>query len=147
MTFLTREGRSSINIDLVDEQHKGLVELINTLHDFIEVGEVYDTSVILELLAFYAVTQLKSEEELFLEYGYPEYLQHKEEHNDFTRYVLVAKNSLKSGKPVENAEILSFLMNWLFKHILITDKRDSSFLNRKASNSSFISTASSIAAA
>lgn len=147
MALFSREDRPGINIELVDDEHKGLVELINTLHECIESGEVYDTGLILELLTFYAVTQLKSEEKLFMEYGYPEYQQHKEEHNDFTKYILGARNRLKSGNPVENADILSFLMNWLFKHILITDKRYSSFLNRKASNSSLISAALSIAAA
>lgn len=132
MALIAWEDKLSVNIELLDEQHKGLVALINTLYDSAKSGQVISVleSISTELVN-YTVTHFKTEEELFQEHGYPESEQHKKEHELFTKYVSDLKDNLNHGKSFEFPELIKFLLKWLYEHILVTDKKYTVFLNRK----------------
>lgn len=131
MAFIEWEDRLSVKVALFDDQHKGLVELINTLHDVIKAGETNNASLTTELLIYYTVAHFRNEETLFQEYGYPEFEQHRKEHEDFKKDVIEFKARLTAGEAVESSEFLDFLMNWLKKHILGTDNKYTAFLNAR----------------
>lgn len=132
MSLIEWEDRLSVNIELFDEQHKVLVGLINKLYDSVKAGQVISVleSISTELVN-YTVTHFKSEEALFQEHGYPEFEQHKKEHEEFTKYVTELKDNLNYGKAFDFPELIKYLMRWLYEHILVTDKKYSVFLNRK----------------
>lgn len=132
MSLIEWEDRLSVNIELFDEQHKALVGLINKLYDSVKAGQVISVlgSISTELVK-YTDTHFKSEEALFQKHGYPEFEQHKKEHEEFTKYVTELKDNLNYGKAFDFPELIKYLMRWLYEHILVTDKKYTVFLNRK----------------
>jgi hemerythrin len=80
--------RYSVGISRIDEQHQRLVELINELHAAILVGDRRSAlPKILDGLAGYAVSHFTTEETLMKKFGYPNYEQHKAEHDRLTAQI------------------------------------------------------------
>lgn len=132
MSLMAWEDRLSVNIKAFDDQHKKLIDLINKLYDGMKAGKGNDVlEGILSELVSYTVTHFSNEQSLFQKHGYPEFVQHKKEHDDLTKKAIELRDNLKSGKSVISVEVMSFLKDWLNKHILGTDKKYTAFLNGK----------------
>lgn len=132
MSLMAWEDRLSVNIKGIDDQHKKLIDLINKLYDGMKAGKGADVMEgILTELVNYTVTHFSNEQALFQKHGYPEFVQHKKEHDDLTKKAIELRDNLKAGKAVISVEVMSFLKDWLNKHILGTDKRYTAFLNSK----------------
>ena len=122
----------SVGIGIIDDQHKGLVDLINELNaamrqrrsDAVLVG-------VLERLKQYTVKHFATEEEFFDKFGYSDAATHKKAHRDLVEKVLAFEAELKSGRAKVTMEIMRFLKDWLVGHIMGTDKRYGPFLNSK----------------
>lgn len=122
----------SVNVKTCDEQHKKLLSILNTLHDAMFVGKGKDVlGNILTELVNYTVYHFKTEEDLFLKYGYFEFLLHKKEHDDLTKQATELKNKFDKGEMIITMEVMKFLKDWLNKHILESDKKYGPFLNSK----------------
>lgn len=120
------------NIKIIDEQHQGLVEILNSLYDSMlinnssaELGEL------LEKLVNYTVIHFKSEEALLDKYDYPETVEHKAEHKYLANKAEKYLKDYKSGVLDITDDVLYFLKDWLKKHIVHTDKKYSAFLISK----------------
>ena len=121
-----------MGVGIIDEQHKGLVDLINELNaamrqrrsDSVLVG-------VLERLKQYTVKHFATEEEFFDKFGYPDSASHKKAHHELVQKVLDFEAELKSGRAKVTMEIMRFLKDWLVGHIMGTDKRYGPFLNSK----------------
>ncbi len=120
------DARYETGIDQVDNQHKRLVSLLNTL------GELYARGAtealvkrVFEALAAYAVYHFREEEAIMASYPIDaeHATAHKASHAAFGEQVQAALE--KAGKkPMQVAgELLTFLTKWLIFHILGTDQR------------------------
>ncbi len=120
----------SVGVERIDHQHKGLIKLINNLHQAMRVGKgrvvISET---LDKLIEYTATHFKTEEELFKKYQYSEFSIHKKEHDDFVEKVLKFKKDYDSNHLMLTFEVMDFLKNWLVKHILGSDKNYKEFFN------------------
>ncbi|WP_202961154.1 bacteriohemerythrin [Candidatus Symbiobacter mobilis] len=112
-------------IDIVDEQHHKLVDLLNRLASHMSCGaaevEIY---AVFDELADYTVYHFQTEEGIWNEFlpGDPLTLAHERTHHDFVAEVLRVRsiaNVLSDEESVE--QIVSFLTNWLAFHILEDD--------------------------
>lgn len=124
----------SVNIKVLDTHHKKLFDLINALHDAMKQSKVRDVlAQIFSELIDYTVYHFRAEEELFQKYVYPEYTQHKKEHDDLTRQALELKAACDKDQmmAVLTMETMEFLKDWLKNHICGTDKKYTKFLNSK----------------
>ncbi len=122
----------SVNVGQLDEQHKKLVEMINTLDNSMKSGDRIETiRVILDELLDYTAYHFETEERLLVQYGYPRVENHRKEHDALSWRVLDLRTRFDSGAGVEAKEILDFLTDWLKNHILFSDKQYGSFLNSK----------------
>lgn len=135
MSLMTwNDNEFSVNIKLLDTHHKRLFGLVNDLHDAMKQGGAKDIlgKVFSELID-YTVYHFRAEEELFQKYGYPEYAQHKKEHEDLTKQVLELKDKFDKDKLmcVLTIETMDFLKDWLKNHICGSDKKYGPFLNSK----------------
>lgn len=131
MALIEWEDKLSVNVELFDEQHMRLVDMINSLYDGVKTGEANDSEMAIKQLNEYTIVHFGSEEALFQRHGYTDFDKHKEEHDAFIKYVSELTGRLNSGDNVKTGEMIMFLMDWLYKHILITDRKYSLFLNRK----------------
>ncbi len=123
----------SIGIEKIDEQHKGLIVLIN---DVWRALMSHQAAVDIESIVFdledYTKTHFKEEEELLERYGYPGLEAHRESHAFFISKVGELDARIAAGEIV-GLELLQFLGDWLKFHISIVDKQYAEFIRMKVS--------------
>jgi hemerythrin len=129
---MTWNNEYSVHIELVDDQHKKLIGLINGLHDAMKVGKGKEAlGKTLSELVDYTAYHFKEEEELFKAYAYPDYLSHKKEHDALTKQAVDLKERFTRGDLFLSNETVLFLKDWLNGHILGSDKKYGPYLNAK----------------
>ncbi|MHC4270335.1 MAG: bacteriohemerythrin [Planctomycetota bacterium] len=114
----------SVNISLIDEQHKKLFDLINQAN-IVEAlnNNTKDVLAILDQMTEYALEHFETEEHYMEEFDFPGYQSHRNEHIDFTNTAIDYKNRVVGGDYQIINEILEYLKQWLFNHIQVTDKK------------------------
>jgi hemerythrin len=132
MPLMTWTKELSVNIKQIDDQHKKLVELLNSFHDAMKLGKGKELmeSTLSELLN-YTIYHFSTEETLFKTHGYPEAIKHKKEHDALTAQALDLKERYSRGDLFLSNETMMFLKNWLNNHIIVTDRKYTAFLNGK----------------
>ena len=129
MALLNWSEDLSVKVRGIDNQHKRLVELINDLHNAMKEGKGKEKlGTILNELISYTKYHFSSEEKLMQKKNYPSYLQHKEEHDSFTKKVIEFNRQFETGSLFLSNEVLLFLKDWLVEHIKGTDKKYSPYL-------------------
>lgn len=122
-----------VNIQKIDEQHEKLVSMINQLYNAIQLKNPSKETIssVLKSLVDYVKVHFKTEEDYFKQFNYPYYETHKLEHDAFAGQILSFQKDFDAGVQTIGFELLDFLKDWLVKHILISDKKYSKFLNDK----------------
>lgn len=132
MALMTWSDKLSVGVKQFDEEHKQLVRLINQLHDAMKTGQGKQViSNILQGLISYTQNHFATEERLMRTHGYPDYEQHKKEHNSLTLSVLDLQKQYQAGNMLLSQKVMDFLKDWLANHIQGLDKGYGPFLNGK----------------
>ncbi len=124
----------SVKVKKFDDQHKKLVDLINQLYDAMKAGQGNATlGDVLQSLISYTATHFKDEEQVMQTNGYPDLARHKSEHEKLVKQVLDLQKKFQEQATggVLTMTVLSFLKEWLVKHIQGEDKKYGVFLNAK----------------
>jgi hemerythrin-like metal-binding protein len=120
------------HIPEIDEQHRGLVTIINTLDTMVEAGHeaagLHD--VLIDLVA-YAHRHLRDEEALMARYAYPGLARHRDIHATFVRHVNAVDIALRRGEHAGGREMLAFLRDWFLNHIHHTDQHYAAFIAQR----------------
>jgi len=118
MELFKWSSRYSVWVDSIDEDHKGLFELINTLYSSLTQGQAQDIlSEVLDKLFVYAQKHFRREESLLREASYPYLANHIALHEYFEQSIVRYNKQLKYDPSSLSIEILSFLRDWLIQHI------------------------------
>lgn len=128
MAFINWDDSLSVKINSIDDQHKKLVSMINEFYDSILNKASNDG--LLKLIAEmknYTVVHFSHEEKIMKQLNYPDFAEHKKEHDLFVSKVLDVEEKTKNGKLVVSLEITTFLKDWLKGHINGTDKKYTAF--------------------
>lgn len=121
-----------VGVELFNNQHKHLFEILKKLYAAMEdKNDKFALASIVNSLINYSREHFKAEEEYMSEYGFPKYEAHKKDHEAFINRVLKFAEDFKSDKQLLHLDILVFLKNWMFQHILVLDKGYKEFLNSK----------------
>ena len=130
MPFMNWDNTYKVNVDIIDEQHQRLFEIVNQLYDAVisseantVIGPIFD-----ELVNF-TVLHFETEEKLFLEYDYPEYELHKQQHTDLLQQVGALHAAFNLGQETLTESILNFLKKWLQEHTTQSDLRFAGYMN------------------
>lgn len=116
----------SVGVDMIDSQHKSLINAVNELFDACSKGlgrkKISET---MEFMKKYTVTHFGDEEKLQQKYNYPDYSNHKKYHAEFVKKVVEYSDKLdKEGANIALvAEFNAFVTNWLIYHISREDKK------------------------
>ncbi|HPN37270.1 MAG TPA: bacteriohemerythrin [Melioribacteraceae bacterium] len=131
MALINWGPKYSVGISTIDAQHQKLVNIINDLNDAMRNGKSKEVlNVTLTSLIDYTKIHFKYEEDLFNKYSYPEKLSHKMIHDKLTKQVLDFYDKYQKGNATVSIELMSFLSDWLLKHINGEDKKYTEFLNK-----------------
>ncbi|HJV35909.1 bacteriohemerythrin [Geomonas sp.] len=124
MAYFTWEERFAVNVKEIDEQHKTLVNLLNTLYDAMVAnkGRAAHKEIIYSMVE-YARVHFETEEKYMRRTSYPEFHEHRTEHEKFTTKALDLKQRADNEAFILTLEIMNFLKDWLQNHILVTDSR------------------------
>ncbi|HEX9078285.1 MAG TPA: bacteriohemerythrin [Desulfuromonadaceae bacterium] len=121
----------SVNVGLMDQEHRRLVELINGLSEAMRSGHGRESvGSILDELTDYVRTHLSDEERLMREAGYPGYEAQRRAHERLVGQVMEIREKFRNGT-VLSIEVMGFLKRWLIDHIQGMDKHYGPHLNRK----------------
>ncbi|HYD31252.1 MAG TPA: bacteriohemerythrin [Azospirillaceae bacterium] len=131
--FMSWNDALSTSHEDIDNDHLILIGLVNNLHAALgsgrASGEVIGTA-LTQLLA-YTGTHFHFEEGLMQEHGYPEFAQHKAQHEAFVKKALDLLKRYKAGEAGVGPELMALLKTWLVEHIQGTDKRLGTFLGQR----------------
>lgn len=114
-------------IKFVDEEHKKLFDIANTVYDLLIddfIPDKYDYIMeVVNELKEYAQYHFTHEEQYMNEIRYRKFLSHKVEHDEFIEKINEYDADIIDEKQRESLlELLDFLTNWLVEHILKQDK-------------------------
>jgi hemerythrin len=125
------EDRYSMGITAIDEQHKKLFEMTNSLYDACLEGEEAARRYFKEVIhdaVNYVQFHFTSEERLMERIRFPGLAEHKEEHTDFVRKVLEEVWNFENGKHFVPNMFVRFLRDWIVHHIAITDTKYADYI-------------------
>jgi hemerythrin len=132
MAFFEWKNDYSVGVAKIDDQHKALVGFLNELYESMKAGKGKETlDTVLINLVEYTKTHFATEESMLKLYKYPDYVAHKQKHDNMTGHVLELKKQFDAGQISNPIQITNFLKDWLSKHIMGTDKLYGPFLNAK----------------
>lgn len=110
----------NIGIDVIDQQHRRIVEYINQLDDARANGHSREEIAwLINDLVDYTISHFGFEESLQEEANYPFITAHKKVHDLFAKRVAEFQERFNKGEDISKA-LNSLLITWLFNHI----KRD-----------------------
>ena len=107
-------------IDVIDNQHKRIVEYINQLIDTRVTHDKEQIAEVLDQLVDYTMSHFTFEESLMEEAGYPFLKGHKRVHQLFVKRVGDYMQRFRMGEDITD-ELLSTLRAWLINHIKSDD--------------------------
>jgi len=129
MNFIEWKEEYSVNVKIIDEQHKHFVGILNKLYEAVQGGKEEKLPEIIDELVSYAKVHFATEEKYFDEFDFEGSAEHKEEHKKLTARVgefLARKNE----DPLKvSYELLDFLEDWLVHHLAELDKKYTSCFN------------------
>jgi hemerythrin len=103
---------------VVDGQHRKLFKLINDLNIALSQDDskfmINDS---IDKLSAYVITHFKTEEDLMKATSYPDYIFHKQEHDNLKEQTEKLIKLFTLGKVDLTATISKFLSDWLKHHI------------------------------
>ena len=127
MSLITWNDYFVTGVDIIDEQHRWLIELINRAAPVLVLP--YATShqtadELLDRLTEYAVFHFNTEDQLMAEHAIdPRHSQHHQQsHGEFAARVGEMRQRYEDVGDISGGELLTFLANWLVFHILSDDQ-------------------------
>lgn len=121
MAYMQWTDDLETGIQVIDEQHKRIVEYINELHQASETGDKKRVQQVLEGLLDYTITHFQFEEQLQEKANYPFLRAHQRVHEIFMKRIAAFRERAEKGENII-PELLSMLKVWLSSHIKGDDR-------------------------
>ncbi len=120
--YIIWSDKNKLGVPIIDEQHRGIISTINSLHYFIQIGhgeEVLRPTLV--MLAQYTEIHFKTEEALMKSANYPAIKEHKVLHRDLIEKT--RKLSTEHSGSLDSNRVLKFLREWWLGHINKEDRK------------------------
>ncbi len=114
----------SVKVPEMDEQHRRLIDILNSFYEAVEHGEREEAvKKLFQGLEEYTVFHFNSEEQFMADIGYPDLEAHRKTHQSLVDQLHLARERYESGDQKAIRELVAFALSWLYTHIAKTDKR------------------------
>lgn len=120
--------------ELIDNQHKQLVAMVNGLLDAARDGKGHQEIMkTMDFLTGYTIKHFMDEEKIQVKYAYPDYLIHKRYHDEFKVVVRDLSRRLIREGPTEDLvnEVTFRIGDWLLNHIKGDDFRMAAYIKSR----------------
>jgi methyl-accepting chemotaxis protein len=122
----------SVGVAEMDRQHQRLVRLINDLHGAMIAKRGREiTNDVVEKLVDYVKEHFSREEALMAEYDYHDLDAHMKLHNAFVAKIDGFQKAVMEGQLRVTMDIMTFLKDWLTKHIKGADQQYARHINQR----------------
>ena len=123
MPFLEWKDSYNIGVKEIDNQHRGLFDLISKLF----TSRLYEPDgkyflLTLDKFVEYAQVHFATEERYMQEAQYPKFAEHQREHELFIAQASKLVQDVENKEPDIESKTLDFLKDWYLAHILGTDR-------------------------
>lgn len=131
MSFIVWNDRLSVGVTTLDKQHQELIAILNELYCALQNGAAHQTlSRTLERFTEYTQFHFSHEESLFIQSAYPDAERHRMEHVNAVEWVEEIRRKYDEGVSAGlSLEVVDFLKDWLFDHILGSDQKYTQYLH------------------
>jgi hemerythrin len=116
----------SVGIKLIDDQHKGLLNLVNDLFNHASGDEATERAYfqkVIQTAVNYVKVHFATEEKIMIATKFPGYMEHKKAHDTFVLTVVDSIRDFEAGKKFTLSGFTKFLKEWVLTHIAIMDKQ------------------------
>ena len=128
--FVEWEERFNLGIPALDWQHQKLVQLTNDLHLACLQNPETAYSYFIETahkMVTYVRYHFSTEEKLMLLLEFPEYPNHKKQHESFIKEVLNQNKKFIQKNHLVPNRFVHYLKEWILSHIAVYDKAMAAF--------------------
>lgn len=124
MPLIEWKDEYSLGVPDVDEEHRGLIDLINTLYDTVRTGE-HDADVSEFLGEIYAriASHFALEELLMRRHDYDEYQDHKKDHEKLLEEIRDIMDEYEDRELLDVETLSRRLEAWFSEHFRTKDSR------------------------
>ena len=121
-----------LGVPEMDEQHRELLDLINSLHRVMmgddDSRRLADAKAqTIDSLLEYCRRHFESEEEIMRSIGFPDLDDHRKEHQAFVARVVGYREELMTAYAVHASRLIKIMADWVYGHILTSDKKYAEF--------------------
>jgi len=124
-TFIVWSEKYDTGIELIDKQHRELVDLINQLYDAcLHRGTAMDATFkkAMHRMVEYVRFHLSAEVEMLEKIVYPNLVEHKKQHDELIQKILKAAQDYEKGSTLVPNKFVRTLRDWVLSHIAVYDK-------------------------
>ncbi|MDR0666316.1 MAG: bacteriohemerythrin [Campylobacteraceae bacterium] len=120
MAYWNWNSSYELGINVIDNQHKKLVQYINELQAALTTQNREQIYMVLMGMTNYTISHFAFEEQLMEEAGYPMTKPHKKIHESFVATIQKYKSSFEEGRNI-TGQFMAELQIWLTHHIAQDD--------------------------
>lgn len=137
MSYVTWPPSIATGIEEIDNDHKGLFDLVDQFHEaYARGGDRAEMECVFKVLMEYTARHFRREMEFFVRIEYPDSEAHQRSHEELKRevealYARFLTGELRGEETDLGLELLAFLNNWLHFHIMEEDMAYKAFLEEK----------------
>lgn len=113
--YIKWEPIYSVHVDILDEQHRILFDIVNDLVDETDMGANHLLPIIRQLIE-YLSAHFHQEHLVMMESEYPGFLKHSQEHQRFTAKVEEFLQAYKQGDADLGLKMIVYMKEWVFSH-------------------------------
>ncbi|MCL2043394.1 MAG: hemerythrin family protein [Treponema sp.] len=118
--FIVWKPEYNLGIPILDEHHRGIVTIINSLHFGMQNNYIKDIlNPIIEMMHDYVRIHFRIEEDFHKQMDYPEANKHHEFHQELTS--MLTKLGKSSLMDKDSHQFMDFLKKWWISHICNED--------------------------
>ena len=134
MQLIKAEDAPTVGVPEIDAQHAALIGLVNRLHQAMIQREDRETlaSIIVELVE-HTQQHFAYEEQLMSQHRYPEYAEHKADHDALMQHIMDLSEQFLSGDLLLSFAVMVDLKAWATIHIEKSDGPLGIFLSEQGS--------------
>lgn len=134
MELIKAEDTPRVGVLEIDAQHAALIGLVNRLHQAMTQREGRETlDAIIVALVEHTQQHFAYEEQLMTQHQYPNYAEHKADHDRLMQHIMNLSEQFRSGDLLLSFAVMVDLKAWATIHIEKSDGPLGIFLNEQGS--------------